>query len=110
MKNFNKYKINFRNIYEHKYIDYRGNYRIDYIWDYKVPNYFRSPKCHRNKKLACSGYVRAKQNLSNIPDAWDDISISRRHLKSWKDRSKRRHQYKIEKDDFFVKIYYNLPL
>ena len=39
---------------------------------------------------------RSKRNFKNMPEAYDDLPISRCDMKSWKDRTKRRKQYKTK--------------
>lgn len=104
MKNINKNKINYRNIIKGVYYSkYLNRWKIEYTYDYKVPQCFRKPKTLRDKKLAIKYNIIGKRSLANIKDSWDDFKISRNY-KSWKDRTKRRHQYKNEECvDFYFK-------
>ena len=38
--------------------------------------------------------IRAKRNSKNLPDDCDDIYVSRQGARSWKDKTKRKYQYK----------------
>ena len=40
--------------------------------------------------------LRAKRNSKNLPSAYDDLSVSRKKVKSWKDKTKNREQYKAK--------------
>lgn len=95
--NVNKNKLNFREVIpDIHYNRYRGQWIIEYFFNNKTNNYFRNPRHHRNKIYA--------KNHKAVIDNWDDIKISRNY-RNWKDRTKRKHQYKIEDNDdfYFVK-------
>ena len=99
--NLNKNKINFRNTYKSiSYNKWHNKWEEDYFYDYKTVWYFRNLRHHRNKVQASI----IGKSLSNIPDNYDDIRLSRNY-RSWKDRTKRRHQYKTIKDNDFELVY-----
>ena len=92
--NVNKNKLNFRSVSPSIwYSKYTNQWMIDYFFDDKSPFYFRNPRHHQNKIYA--------KNHKRVIDNWDDLRLSRNY-RNWKDRTKRRHQYKLEdNDDFF---------
>lgn len=95
--NVNKNKINYRSVHPIiRYSKYKGHWIIDYFYDNYTSTYFRKPRHHRNK-------VQAK-NHKNVIDNYDDLKISRNY-RSWKDRTKRKHQYKYENNDDFELVH-----
>lgn len=84
------------------YIYYKDNNKykfrqssISNIYNFnRLKCYFRHPKTTQEKRmsLSCdSEYVRAKRNINNLINLWDDIS--RNYYRSWKHNSKKRKQY-----------------
>lgn len=62
--------------------------------------YYRSYKSStQEKRIACRDkkYVRAKRNFKNCPDAWSNDTWRKTNHSSWKDRTKRRHQWRNNK-------------
>ena len=53
----------------------------------------RHPKTAQERRASQSGYCRAKRNLYNLPDAWDDILRKDIYDRCWK--RYRRTQYKV---------------
>lgn len=101
--NLNKNKVNFRSIYKSKHYNRRYNEWIEeYFYDYKTVWYFRNLRHRRNKVQASI----IGKSLSSIPDNYDDIKLSRNY-RSWKDRTKRKHQYKIIEEDNFKTVFYD---
>ncbi len=95
--NVNKNKLNFRSASAIIWYSKSTNqWMIDYFYDDKVCTYFRHPRHHRNK-------VQAKNHKAVI-DNWDDIKRSRNY-RCWKDRTKRKHQYKYEDNDDFIIVH-----
>ena len=45
----------------------------------------------REERLNIKGRIR--KGIDSLPDAWDDVSISRGRAKSWKDVSRKRKQW-----------------
>ena len=101
-QNLNKNKLNFRKIrsYVIRWSDGPKSY---WEWDDKSFMGVRRKRCHRNRKLASQFNIC---DPWSIPSSWDDDNRSRGNCKSWKDRTKRKHQYKIEKEDNFVDLIY----
>lgn len=54
----------------------------------------RHPRTTQESRMSIRDkkYVRAKRRKSNLPNAWDDNFVRRE--KSWKSRTKRKHQYR----------------
>lgn len=99
--NANKNKINFRSVYVDIWYSKRKKaWIIEYFYADKLPVYFRNPKHHRNRKQACEMGKNPKTIVSN----YDDIRLSRNY-RSWKDRTKRKHQYKNENNDDFKVVH-----
>ena len=86
MKNPNKWKFRYREIRKSNYSDH--HYFLDMFC-------YRRPKTFNESKQFDKKYSRWKRSPSNIPSSWDDIDISDWRSKSWKDRTKRKHQWKI---------------
>ena len=101
-KNNNKYKANYRKAELRRlWRTYEGNYMYGYYF-LGGNTYFRAPKTTAERRAAIRAKedgvrVRAKRNHKNLPNAWDDIRIIRSNPHSWKDNSKRRHQYLAER-------------
>lgn len=93
--NINKNKLNYRDVETRTwYSKKKEAWIIEYFFTTYLGSYFRKPRNHRNKIYA--------KNHKRVVDNYDDIKISRNY-RSWKDRTKRKHQYKNEDvDDFRI--------
>jgi len=68
--------------------------------------FYRRPRTTQERRATCvkeflllDGYrvkIRASRNRTNLVDAWDDQIRCDIQYKSWKDITRRRHQYKNE--------------
>lgn len=96
MKNINKYKYMFRKINADVYCTGRKKLCTYY---YKNLSYYRNPKTLNERKQYSKEYTRAKRK--NLPTSFDDITLSNKYT-SWKDKTKRRHQWKSEQDNNFL--------
>jgi hypothetical protein len=103
MKNINKYKLNFSTTYKHKYYNKRKEIWFKYYGYNQIEyGYLRRPRTSSEKrdyfKYCDIIKIRKKRNYKNLPDMYDDIRNSSYCDTSWKDQTKRKHQYKNEKD------------
>jgi hypothetical protein len=55
-------------------------------------NWLRRPKTTQERRASMSGWNRAKRNMKNLPNTWDDNF--REPLSNWK--SYRKTQYKLD--------------
>lgn len=57
--------------------------------------YFRHPRTTYERRWAIEGWCRPRRNVKNLVCSYSDICVGRGSWsKSWKDRTKRRKQYK----------------
>lgn len=60
-------------------------------------SYYRIPKTIRDKRTNCieehKEFIRGKRSNKHLPDPWDEYTRSDRRSKSWKDQSKKKHQW-----------------
>ena len=78
-----------------------------YHYDHVTSGWYRAIRTHGERKrnaadVAEYGHtiVRGKRRGTNLPTSWDDErNATCEHLNSWKNHSKRRHQWKPKVDD-----------
>ena len=97
MKNLNKWKWEFRAVRTYtSWVTFKTHYC------FKNQLFYRYPKTMNELKQYDKKYCRPKRKL--IPTAWSDLRTSRLHSKCWKDRTKRKRQWKFEKHSREISI------
>lgn len=79
----------------------KPNYHQNTGWFRSAPyhahliNYKFKSCSHQERKFAAAypKYVRARRNVANLIDTWDDYWPSRIAVTSWKDKTKNRKQW-----------------
>ena len=61
--------------------------KLAYGRSYRIAN-------ERRRVEADGQLVRAKRRYRSLPDSYDDKPLARTYIKSWKNRSKRKRQWK----------------
>lgn len=92
MKNENKYKYMFRKIICSEWTTGGKTIRT---YHYKNYRYFRNPRTLNERKKYLKEFTRAKRK--NLRTSYDDIVLSNKFT-SWKDKTKRRKQWKLKQD------------